>query len=275
MYRYQRYYTGPLQAIIMDLAGTSVDFGSLAPIRAFQQLFANEGVEITETEARGPMGTEKREHICQLLAYPRIGTAWQTAKGSAATDADIDRLYQAFVPLQIAAIAQNAELIPGLTDLLDYARTEQIKIGANTGYAETMIEELVEKMAEQGYTPDSLVCATQVPRGRPYPHMCLLNAIELEVENLAACVKIDDTLPGIDEGLNAGMWTIGLAASGNEVGLSLPAWQALPEDARYQLREKACERFARAGSHYIVDTIADVVPCLEDIQTRLALGERP
>ncbi|MBR9827980.1 MAG: phosphonoacetaldehyde hydrolase, partial [Oceanospirillales bacterium] len=104
-YQFERRYTGPIEAVIMDWAGTTVDFGSMAPIRAFQRLFADEGVPISEAEARGPMGTEKREHIRQLCAHPRIQDAWLEEKGVLPTLADIDRMYDDFVPLQINAIA--------------------------------------------------------------------------------------------------------------------------------------------------------------------------
>jgi hypothetical protein len=53
------------------------------------------------------------------------------------------------------------------------------------------------------------------------------------------------------------MWTIGLAVSGNEVGLSRPDWQALPEDEQRVRRERACRRLLQSGAHYVVDTIAD------------------
>lgn len=275
MYRYSRQYTGPVQAIIMDWAGTTVDFGSRAPIEGFQRLFASRGIELSEAEARGPMGTEKREHIRQLCELSRIREAWKVQFGKLPDSHDIDAMFGDFVPLQIEAIAAASDLIPGVTELLAWAKRRDIRIGANTGYAESMVAGLLERAAQQGYRPESMVCATQVSKGRPYPYMSLLNVMELGVKNLAACVKIDDTQPGIEEGLNAGMWTIALACSGNEVGLSLEAWQALTVDEQEAYRQPACEKFHRGGAHYVVDTIADAVTCLEDISRRLASGEQP
>src|SRR5437764_15041618 len=91
----------------------------------------------------------------------------------------------------------------------------------------------------QGDEPDSTVCASRVPAGRPYPSMCLQNAINLRVTTVQSCVKVDDTVPGVEEGLNAGMWTIGLAVSGNEVGLPLEQWQALSEQDKTIKRARA------------------------------------
>ncbi len=132
-----------------------------------------------------------------------------------------------------------------------------------------------EDAKRQGYEPDSTVCASDVPAGRPYPYMCLQNAINLKVTTVQSCVKVDDTVPGVEEGLNAGMWTVGLAVSGNEVGLPLQAWQALPEDQKALKRSRAYGRMQQCGAHYVIDTIADLMPCIDDIQARIRRGETP
>ena len=274
-FHYQRRYRGPIQAVIFDWAGTTVDFGSLAPVAAFTRLFAAQGIDLSLDEARGPMGTEKREHIRQLCALPRIAAAWRDRYGESPDEATIDRLYQAFVPLQVAAIRDSAQLIPRCREVVAALRGRGVRIGANTGYSREMLEALAEAAADQGYRPDSSVCATEVPRGRPFPHMSLKNAIELEVETVHACVKVDDTVPGIEEGLNAGMWTIAVAVSGNEVGLALDDWEALTPAEQQRRRVAAYTRLQASGAHYIMDTIADLLPYLERIERRLARGERP
>lgn len=274
-FHYQRSYRGPVQAVIFDWAGTTVDFGSLAPVAAFTRLFAAQGIELGLDEARGPMGTEKREHIRQLCDLPRITAAWRDRYGESPDKATIDRLYQEFVPLQVAAIRDSAQLIPRCPEVIAALRGRGVRIGANTGYSREMLEALAEAAADQGYRPDSSVCATEVPRGRPFPHMSLKNAIELEVETVHACVKVDDTTPGIEEGLNAGMWTIAVAVSGNEIGLALDDWKALNPAEQQRRRRVAYTRLRASGAHYVIDTIADLLPYIELIERRLARGERP
>ena len=105
--------------------------------------------------------------------------------------------------------------------------------------------------------------------------MCLQNLINLSVSPVEACVKIDDTRPGVEEGLNGGMWTIGLAVSGNEVGLPLAQWNKLRKDEQDRARQGAYTRMYQTGAHYVVDSIADIMPCLDDIEARLTRGERP
>jgi phosphonoacetaldehyde hydrolase len=133
----------------------------------------------------------------------------------------------------------------------------------------------LREAARQGYTPDATVCAGDVPRGRPYPYMCLRNAIELGVTTVHACVKVDDTVPGVEEGLNASMWTIGLAVTGNEVGMSREDWEQLTAPERALRRDRAYKRMHQAGAHYVVDGIADILPCISDIQRRISCGESP
>ena len=269
-YHYKRTYTGPVQAVIFDWAGTVVDFGSLAPIDGFCMLFEQNGVPISQAEARIPMGTEKYEHICQLLAIPRIHQAWIDQHGQPAGKADTDRLYKEFVPIQIKAINKRAHLIPGAKETVDYLQGRGIKVGSNTGYSQEMIKGLVQEAAGQGFTPQSIVAATDVPRGRPFPHMTLKNLIELEVENLQACVKVDDTVPGILEGLNAGLWTVGVVVSGNEAGLELAEWQALSAEEQNKIRQRGREQLYQAGAHYVIDSVADLPEVIDDIEQRLS-----
>jgi phosphonoacetaldehyde hydrolase len=133
----------------------------------------------------------------------------------------------------------------------------------------------LEDAKRQGYEPDVTICAADVPAGRPYPYMCLQNVIQLGVSTVQACVKVDDTIPGVEEGLNAGMWTIGLAVSGNEVGLTLKQWQELPKAEQEAKRKRAHTRMWQCGAHYVVDTIAEMMPCIDDIQARIQRGEAP
>ncbi|MDO6824203.1 phosphonoacetaldehyde hydrolase [Marinobacter sp. 1_MG-2023] len=275
MYTYTRRYTGPLQAVIMDLAGTCVDFGSLAPIQAFLKLFEAEGIDLSEAEAREPMGTEKREHICRLLAMPRIRTQWSSVFGKTPDTADIDRLYGAFLPLQTAAIAERSQLIPGAIELQDWLRDRGIKLGVNTGYSREMVNVILPELVAQGFEPESVVVATEVPQGRPAPHMSMKNAIELGVRAVQGCVKVDDTATGIEEGLNAGMWTVAVVASGNAVGLSEEQLSSLKDTDRADVVARGHRVMATSGAHYVIDSIADLPNVLVDIGCRLQAGECP
>ncbi len=274
-FKYQRSYRGKIQAVLLDWAGTTMDYGCMAPAVAFIEVFRREGVPITVEEARAPMGAHKRVHIQRITELESVRKRWIEKHGKAPGDRDVERMFQAFVPLQVKVLSDYSDLIPGTLAIIAGLRKRGYKIGSTTGYTTEMMAVNLRDAAKQGYKPDSTVCASDVPAGRPYPYMCLQNVINLGVSPVEACVKIDDTRPGVEEGLNAGMWTIGLAVSGNEVGLPLKEWKKLPKADQERRRAAAYARMYQTGTHYVVDSIADIMPCIEDIEARLARGERP
>jgi phosphonoacetaldehyde hydrolase len=88
-------------------------------------------------------------------------------------------------------------------------------------------------------------------------------------------VKVDDTVPGIEEGRRAGMWTVALLMSGNALGLPYEQYTALSADERARHRVAISAGFAACRPHYEIDTIADLPEVVADINRRLARGERP
>lgn len=274
-FRYQRSYRGKIQAVLLDWAGTTMDYGCMAPAVVFVEVFKRMGVPITMDEARAPMGAHKRVHIQRITELDSVRKRWQEKHGRLPTEKDVDQMFEDFVPLQVKCLSDYSEMIPGALEAIKAMRDRGYKIGSTTGYTTEMMKVNLQDAKRQGYEPDSTVCASDVPHGRPYPYMCLQNVINLGVTTVESCVKIDDTRPGIEEGLNAGMWTIGLAVSGNEIGLPLEEVKKLPKAEFEMKRQAAYTRMYQTGAHYVVDSIADVMPCLDDIEARMARGERP
>jgi phosphonoacetaldehyde hydrolase len=221
------------------------------------------------------MGTEKSEHIRRMLANSRIADAWLAVKGQVSNEDDIKRLYDLFAPIQTRIVAERGQLIPGWKAMFDELVVDGIKIGSNTGYGPGMMAPALVAAKDQGYIPASTVFATDVVRGRPFPDMALKVAMELQVGHVNACIKVDDTLPGIEEGLRAGMWTVGVSCSGNEVGLDREAWEILSSDEQQDYRQKAEQRLFDAGAHYVIDSVADLADVIADVNRRLACGEKP
>ena len=272
---FKRTYRGRLKAVLLDWAGTTMDYGCLAPAVVFMDVFKRKGVEISVEEAREPMGAPKKVHIRQIAQNDRVSKKWEQAHGRKPNETDVEAMFQDFVPLQLECLAQYADLVPGTLETVAECRRRGLKIGSTTGYTGEMMTLLQAEAKQRGYVPDSTVCATQVPAGRPYPYMCLQNAINLQVYPMEAMVKIGDTLPDIEEGLNAGMWTVGLARTGNEMGLTEAQINALEPEIRAAKLARAYKRMHQTGAHYVVDGISDVPPLLDAINARLAAGEKP
>lgn len=272
---YQRSYRGLLKAVILDWAGTTVDFGSFAPTAVFLRLFEERGVAITPADARSGMGLMKKDHLRTILARPAVAAAWEAKHGTPASEADINSLFEDFVPMQTAVVKDFAEPIPGCLEAIGEIRERGIKIGSTTGYIRSMMDVLMPVAAEKGYAPDSIVCPDEVPNGRPFPWMVYQNMMNLNIFPVEAVVKVGDTLIDIEEGLNAGTWTVGLSQTGNLMGLTEAEFNNLSDEERVSALEKVEEQLYRTGAHYVIEGIWDLPIVLEEIEDRLANGERP
>nr|WP_314709585.1 phosphonoacetaldehyde hydrolase [uncultured Comamonas sp.] len=266
----------PLQAVIFDWAGTLVDFGSLAPTQIFVEAFATFGISITLEQARGPMGLSKWDHIHQLLQEPSIAAQWNSMFGRAPSDADVDAIYARFMPMQIAKVGEFSVPIDGAVQVLQWLRANRLKVGSCSGYPREVLNQLLPQAAKAGIAPDHVVAGDELTAGgRPGPYMALANVLALGISDVRACVKVDDTVPGIEEGLNAGMWTIGLSLSGNEVGYSKEEYSAADSvdvEAKIAVAEA---KLKKAGSHYVMRTISDLPAVLAKIAERMRRGELP
>ena len=270
-------YTNPskLQAAILDWAGTVVDFGSFAPTQIFVEAFGEFDVQVSIEEARGPMGMGKWDHIRTLCDQPQITERYKKVFGRAPTDDDVTAIYERFMPLQIEKIAEHSALIPGALDTIAALRAQGIKIGSCSGYPAQVMAKVVELAATNGYVADHVVATDEVPNGRPWPAQALANVIVLGIDDVGACVKIDDTVPGILEGRRAGMWTVALVCSGNALGLTHAQYKALAPDTLATERKRIHALFEGSRPHYLIDTISDLPEVIADINKRLAQGEMP
>ena len=252
-----------------------MDYGCYAPAVVFIEVYKRKDVPITIEEARVPMGAHKKVHIRKISQIESVAQRWQDVYRRNPNEADVEAMFQEFIPLQLACLADYTDLIPGTLEAVAEFRSRELKIGSTTGYLGEMMELLLKEASNRGYAPDATVCASDVPAGRPEPWMCLQNAMNLGIYPMEAIVKVGDTLPDIEEGLNAGMWTIGLAKTGNEIGLNEQEIADLPQDILEAKLTQAYTRMYQTGAHYVVDGIWDVPPILDLIDERLQRGERP
>ena len=268
-------YLGPLKAVVLDWAGTTVDHGCMAPVATFMQAFAETGVPITVEEARAPMGMPKWQHIQAITRMGPVAARWQAVHGSLPTDHDVDILYKRFLPLQVETVGEHSDVIAGVVEAVAALRARGLAVASTTGYPREVMDVVVRVAKEQGYEADVTVCAGDTPAGRPGPFMALQALIKLSISPVEAVVKIGDTVVDIEEGLNGGMWSVGVAVTGNEVGLTAAEYAAESADEQLRLANVATERLLAAGAHYVVDSLADVLPVIGRIEERLAKGEKP
>ncbi len=264
-----------LRAVILDLAGTCVDYGSRAPVEAFVELFRRRRVAVGFERAREPMGLGKRDHIAAMLAHPETAAAWRAVHGKDPGPEDLEALYREFVPLQIEVLPRSSRLIPGTAEAVDRMRRSGIRIGVTTGYNRAMMAVVLEEAKRQGFAPEAAVCVEDVPAGRPAPWLIFRCMERLAVWPPAAVIAVGDTLPDVAAGRNAGCWSVGVAATGNLVGWSEEEEATLPAAARRAALRQARRALREAGAHLVIDRAAELEAVCAAIARRLAAGRKP
>lgn len=193
-FTYTRAYRGPIRAVIFDWAGTTMDFGCMAPAVVFQKVYDKAGVPISMEEARVPMGAHKKVHIGLIAQIPSVRRRWVDTHSAEPTDKDVDTMFEDFVPMQEACLSDYSTLIPGTLEVVAECRKRGYKIGSTSGYLPGMLAINLADAEKQGYVPDATFGAGDVPRGRPFGHMVLRNILEMDVSPVQSVVKVDDTL---------------------------------------------------------------------------------
>ncbi|WP_028583350.1 phosphonoacetaldehyde hydrolase [Desulfogranum mediterraneum] len=274
-YNYTRSYHGRVQLVVFDWAGTTVDFGCQAPIVAFAEGFRQKGIEISMAQAREPMGREKRAHIRAITEMDEVARAWEAQYGRPVSGEDIDEMFDDFVPLLLRILPDHSQLIPGVSEAIASLREQGIRIGASTGYFREAADTVAAAAAVQGYRPDVAISSSEVAVGRPAPWLIYRIMEELNIHPAAAVVNVGDTVVDVESGLNAGVWSIGVAATGNETGLSAEEFARTPTAERQALVAAAREKLLRAGAHQVIDTMEELPGVIECINGQLGRGCSP
>ena len=276
-YVYNRTYRGKVQALILDWSGTTADAYVLAPAVVFVEVFKKHGVEISMTEARGPMGLRKDLHIKMLTEDPEIRDRWAGVHGKAPDQGNVDAMFEDFVPMQLDCLRKYTSLLPGVADVTQAVQKQGIKIGSTTGFIRVMVDILEADAKEQGYVPDASVAGDEVVNGaRPKPFMLYRNLDLLDVHPIQSVIKVDDTLSGVGEALEAGCWGVGIARYSNYMDINSLEEADAMDPADYQIRlEKSRQILRSSGAHYVIDELPEMLDVIADVNARLARGERP
>ena len=276
-YVFNRSYRGKVKALILDWSGTTADAYVLAPAVVFVDVFRKHGVEISMAEARGPMGLRKDLHIKALTEVPEIAARWEGVHGKRPGQEEVDAMFADFVPMQLACLREYTALLPGVAETTQRLQAEGIKIGSSTGFIRPMVDILEEDAKKQGYVPDASVAGDEVVHGaRPKPFMVYRNLDLLDVHPIQSVVKVDDTVSGVGEALEAGCWGVGVARYSNYMDIdSLEHEKSLSEAEMQRRLAFTRETLRNAGAHYILDTLDELPEVIEDVNARLSRGEKP
>jgi len=276
-YVYNRTYQGKVKGLILDWSGTTADAYVIAPAVVFVEVFTKHGVEISMQEARGPMGLRKDLHIKALTEDPVIRDRWTKIKGSEPTQADVDAMFADFVPMQLDCLRKYTGLLPNVAEITQKFQADGIKIGVSTGFTRSMVDILLEDAIKQGFSPDATVAGDEVIHGaRPKPFMVYRNLDLLDISPIQSVVKVDDTTSGVGEALEAGCWGVGIARYSNYMDFDTmeEANAASEADIARRLAHSR-DLLTKTGAHYVIDVPSELPAVIDDVNARLARGEKP
>ena len=256
-----------IEGFIFDCAGTTVDYGCFAPVRAFMEIFREYGIEVTMEETRKPMGMLKWDHIKTMLSMPRISQAWAEKHGRAWTDADVDEMHNKFSSQLMGILHEYAQVKPHVQKAVEELKSRGIKVGSTTGYTDEMMSIVVPKAAENGYSPDFWISPNSVGNmGRPYPYMVFENMRQLKLQHVHQVMKVGDTISDIREGVNAGNISVGVLEGSSEMGLTQEEYQALPADQKSELLHKLTRKYKEAGADYVILNMSQLCPLIDELE---------
>jgi phosphonoacetaldehyde hydrolase len=256
-----------LEAVIFDWAGTTVDYGCMAPILAMKHAFLQQELSVTLAEIREPMGMLKIDHIKAILNMDRVKLDFNQKYGRNVEYHEIQKIYDQFEMHIFSMLHEHTEIIPGVLDVQAYLRNHHIKIGSTTGFTKKMIDIVAESAKDQGYAPDFIISADEVKRGRPYPYMLHQNLAALDIMDTRSVMKIGDTIVDIQEGLYAGCWSIGVVKGSSMLGLSKSEIDNMQSSELDQRVQQVKYQMLNAGAHYVIDSIVELPLIIELINT--------
>jgi len=255
-----------VKTIILDWAGTTVDFGSMAPVAAFREAFNAVGLSPGDDLIRCFMGLPKKEHIRKMLRCEEMIAAFQERHGQVPGESVVELVYEKFEPALFEVLVEHARPIPGVVETIVCLRKEGILIGSTTGYTRAMMDVLMPVSEALGYKPDCVICPDDVGEiGRPYPYMIWECLKRLGVMDIREVVKIGDTTADILEGRNAGCLSLGVIYGSNMLGLSKEEYDAAKRSERNHFAEAARESYNEAGADHIIERFADLPEFLESL----------
>jgi phosphonoacetaldehyde hydrolase len=260
-----------IRLVIVDTGGTIVDGpvdlrhiypdddgrGVKAPVIPFYEALKKHGMTTDWATIRKPMGLFKRDHLKELLSAPDINEQFKKQHGRGWTEEDVDKIFADFNEI-LEDVIVRPELtvpIPGAKEAIDEWRAAGILTGNTTGYTATTAPKLNAYLEEHyGLYTDYPTWPEQVKAGRPYPWMIFKIMSDANIYPPAAVVKIGDTKLDIAEGINAGVWTIGVYMTGNNT----------------------YEELLEAGADFVVPSIAQCPGIIyNQIEPRLHRGDLP
>lgn len=256
-----------IEAVIFDWAGTTVDYGSFAPVEAFIEAFKAFGITPTVEEVREPMGMLKWDHIHTMMKMPRITEEWKKAHGRMWDKTDVDAIYDKSEKAIFGILDKFSTPKPFVLKAVEELRNRGIKIGSTTGYTIEMMDIVTKSAEKQGYKPDAWFCPNHTEnKGRPYPYMVFKNLEALGISSVNATIKVGDTVADIKEGKNAGMISVGIIEGSSVMGYTQDEYEEFSSERKSLEAERVRKVYESCGADYVIKNMNELCDLIEKIE---------
>ncbi|MBE0633928.1 HAD-IA family hydrolase [Candidatus Bathyarchaeota archaeon] len=184
-----------IKLVVFDMAGTTVDDevdGLPLVLKSYDDALRSHGVEVPMEALNAQRGRDK----------------WTVIKELGGDKAEA--IYSAFIGVLSQNITKVRE-VEGTADTFRFLREHGVRVVASTGFPVEIAEPMIEHLGWlRNELIDGWVCSEQVGASRPDPAMIVSSMKKYGVSDPRAVMKVDDTVKGIEEGVNAGVYTVGV-----------------------------------------------------------------
>lgn len=190
-----------VRLVVFDAVGTTVDDGGAGGsvvADAYLEVFGDAGLAIEAADVSRFRGLDKREAVARLLAL--------CGAGRPALDADLltERLLA-----RIGDALGRAREIEGASDTFAFLHERGVHVALASGLPDALVRAVADRMRwpERGLL-DYVTSAAAAGAGRPDPAMVLDAMKHFGLTEPGVVVKVGDTVADVEEGKNAGAWTV-------------------------------------------------------------------
>lgn len=261
-----------IKACIFDLGGTIVDKYSLSPLLSLQKAFSLKKLYVPNKIIIKDMGKHKFEHIRELCNVNLINTQFRIHNDRDISSVDMESIFNDFNDIQTQHMKLYLNIIPETYIIMKYLQENDIKVGITTGFNKNQMNIAVDKLKYNHIKIDSNVSSDYAYR--PLPYMIKSNMNNLQIDDPKQVIKIDDTCVGIQEGINAGCYTVGVARW--SVNMDMFSLDTLTKEAFTEgninhtdiINHKLIEsrrRLKEAGADFVIDTLDELPSIIKTI----------
>jgi phosphonoacetaldehyde hydrolase len=271
-----------ITTVVFNCAGTTLDSMCLTRTIALQEVFKKNNVPISLNEAKKQMGLRNDLHILEILKEDSVSQRWSSHYGRSPSYLDIETLMDDYQLMQLNILKKYLKLIPRTKETIEILKNDlNMKIGLTTIYDKKTSMIMEKLLHKKNIKFDSIVSIDYVKNEYPIhiysnPMNLYKTCTNLNVLSIDNVIKVDSTIVGIGEGINAGCWAVGLYGNSSYVNInSFEHLNTLSSKEIEFKQHQAMVKMIDSGAHFLAPDISYLPNICKNINNRMKRGETP